>query len=292
MKFCPKASLFGVAMLMLCLHHALTFLHQHHHLDHHGQAGTASPRGPRRQRCQPRGRSLPPLGQTRSEQVGNKGGDSAWGLSCHAPPRARLSPSRGRRIRCGLPRLAAHTDAPCPPRSDLDGSQLPGPRWPGLHQGAGPREASLAESVQDQPPRQLRAPEACHSLKVQRLHPRPLNPGVRGSRPQQKAAPAEEHGPALPKDRDPEGASRAQARPDVGRPAPTPTPRRRGPDMQRMRVCWASHRGRGSVQAWRQAQQGQGHRLQSLDLPTAVLMLARGVPGASQADTTERGVES
>ena len=39
MKFCPKASLFGVAMLMLCLPHALTFLHQHHHLDHHGQAG-------------------------------------------------------------------------------------------------------------------------------------------------------------------------------------------------------------------------------------------------------------
>lgn len=38
------------------------------------------------------------------------------------------------------------------PRSDLDGSQLPGPRWPGLHQGAGPREASLAESVRAPPP--------------------------------------------------------------------------------------------------------------------------------------------
>lgn len=62
--------------------------------------------------------------------------------------------------------------------------------------------------------------------------------------------------------------------------------------MQRMRVRCASHRGRGSIQAWRQAQQGQGHRAQSLDLPTAGLMLARGVPGASQAHAMERGVES
>lgn len=38
MKFCLKASLFGVAMLLLCLHLALTLLHQHHQLDHGGQA--------------------------------------------------------------------------------------------------------------------------------------------------------------------------------------------------------------------------------------------------------------
>lgn len=184
------------------------------------------------------------------------------------------------------------------PRSDLDGSRLPGPRWPGCTREpghvrpAGPREASRAESVRAPPPGRSEPLRPVTPSKVQGLHPRPLSPGGQGSRPQQKAAPAEERGPALPKDGDPEGASRARARPDAGRPAPTPTPGRRGPDTQRTRVCWASHRGRGGVQAWRQARQGQGHRLQSLGLPTAVLMLARGVPGASQADATERGVGS
>ena len=52
--------------------------------------------------------------------------------------------------------------------------------------------------------------------------------------------------------------------------------------MRRMRVHCVSQRGWGSVQAWRQAQQGQGHRPQSLDLPTAGPTLARGMPRASR----------
>ena len=62
--------------------------------------------------------------------------------------------------------------------------------------------------------------------------------------------------------------------------------------MRRMRVHCASQRGWGSVQAWRQAQQGQGHRPQNLDLPTAGLTLARGIPRASLADAMGRGAES
>lgn len=38
MKFCWEATLLGVSMLVLCLHLALTLLHQHHHLDHGGQS--------------------------------------------------------------------------------------------------------------------------------------------------------------------------------------------------------------------------------------------------------------
>lgn len=134
-----------------------------------------------------------------------------------SPPRVRLSPYRGHRV---LPRLAAHAGTPCPPGATLTAASCPAHAGRGCTRELGYVRPVRLRACRTCPPQQLRAPEACHPSRSRGCTPRPLNPSVRGSRPQRKAAFTEGTWPCSPEGQRPGGflgpgsSRRGQTSPD------------------------------------------------------------------------------